>query len=190
MGREARRQALHRSGGSGPDLVRELPPARAGGGSPAGAAPSGPRPPLGWRGAILFASGDFACNLYWQSVALYLLFYYTDVVRLAPEAAGLVYLAGSIWDGLAGLAVGLVADRSGRRRRGLSAYLLFGSLPLALSFLLLYWSPPLAGAGLLCALLVGQLLFRSLYSLVNVPYAALSAQVASTSIERVRIMRH
>jgi Na+/melibiose symporter-like transporter len=169
--------------------IRESPPVGAGGDfdspAPAGGSPPGPRPPLGWRGALLFASGDFACNLYWQSVALYLLFYYTDVVRLAPEAAGLVYLAGSIWDGLAGLVVGLVADRRGRR--GLAAYLLFGALPLALSFLLLYWAPPLAGTPLLWVVLASHLLFRSLYALVNIPYAALSAQVAPTSAGRARI---
>jgi GPH family glycoside/pentoside/hexuronide:cation symporter len=148
--------------------------------------PPGPAP-LGWARALLFASGDFACNLYWQSVALYLLFYYTDVVRLAPEAAGLVYLAGSVWDGLAGLAVGLVADRRGPRSPSLRAYVLLGALPLAASFLLLYWAPPVAGGRLFGIVLAGHLLFRTLYAAVNVPYAALSAQVAPTSADRARI---
>ena len=141
--------------------------------------------PLGWRRALLFASGDFACNLYWQSVALYLLFYYTDIVQLAPEAAGLIYMAGSIWDGVAGLIVGVLADRA--RSRSLQAHVAVGAVPLALSFLLLYWVPPLTDGVLVAAALCAQLLFRTLYAAVNVPYAALSAQVARSSGDRARI---
>ena len=144
-------------------------------------------PGLSWGKAALFAGGDFACNLYWQSVALFLLFYYTDVARLAPELAGLVYLAGSIWDGVAGLLIGLVADRPRRPGRGLQGYLIAGALPLAMSFLLLYWVPPLHGDALLWFALGSHLLFRTLYAFVNVPYAALSAQVARTSRDRARI---
>jgi Na+/melibiose symporter-like transporter len=35
---------------------------------------------IGLRGAAVYGLGDFACNLYWQSVSLFLLFYYTEVV--------------------------------------------------------------------------------------------------------------
>ncbi|WP_260582460.1 hypothetical protein [Sphingopyxis sp. PET50] len=40
---------------------------------------------LGWRRTIAFGSGDFAFNLYWQSLSLFLLFYYTEAVGLSPQ---------------------------------------------------------------------------------------------------------
>ncbi|MBN9993886.1 MFS transporter, partial [Listeria monocytogenes] len=46
----------------------------------------------------LFGAGDFACNLYWQSVTLYLLFFYTDVLLLPTALAGTLYMAGALWD--------------------------------------------------------------------------------------------
>src|SRR6266852_1306929 len=46
-----------------------------------------------------FAVGDYACNLYWQSVSLFLLFYYTDAVGLSAAIAGLIYMVASIFDG-------------------------------------------------------------------------------------------
>ena len=58
----------------------------------------------------------------------------------------MVYLAGSLWDGAAGLLVGIVADRAGADKGRLQAWLVLGSIPLALAFLLLYWVPPLKGA--------------------------------------------
>ena len=39
-----------------------------------------------WR-LLAYAGGDFAFNLYWQSVMLYLLFYYTEAVHLPLPAA-------------------------------------------------------------------------------------------------------
>jgi Na+/melibiose symporter-like transporter len=146
-----------------------------------------PLPRLSWARALLFASGDFACNLYWQSVALYLLFYYTDVAHLAPEVAGLIYMAGSAWDGVAGLLIGILSDRGRGPGRGAQGYILFGAVPLGLSFLLLYWVPPLGGGALAMAVLGAHLLFRTFYAFVNVPYAALSAQVARTSADRARV---
>ena len=36
---------------------------------------------------VVFAFGDFAFNLYWQSIMLFLLFYYTDAINLSIEVA-------------------------------------------------------------------------------------------------------
>ena len=58
---------------------------------------------LGWGQSLLFASGDFACNLYWQSITFYLLFFYTDTLGLSAAMAGLITMVASVWDGIAGL---------------------------------------------------------------------------------------
>jgi Na+/melibiose symporter-like transporter len=142
---------------------------------------------LGWGRALLFASGDFACNLYWQSATLYLLFYDTDLLEIAPHAAGLVYFAGLAWDGLAGLLIGLLADRSRGGGAGLGRWLRLGAVPLALSFLLVYWAPPARGLVLILFVFAAHLAFRTLYAAVNVPYVAWLARVARTSAERSRI---
>ena len=72
----------------------------------------------GVRRLAILASGDFACNLYWQSVSLFLLFFYTDVLRLAPAIAGSLYMIGALWDGLADLTVGIVLQRRAVGRGG------------------------------------------------------------------------
>src|SRR5437764_15300620 len=41
---------------------------------------------------LLFAFGDFAFNLFWQSIMLFLLFYYTDALNLAIAVAATTYL--------------------------------------------------------------------------------------------------
>ena len=57
---------------------------------------------------LLFAFGDFAFNIFWQSVMLYLLFYYTDALDIPIKVAATTYMIASVWDGLASFAVGVL----------------------------------------------------------------------------------
>ena len=66
---------------------------------------------------LLFAFGDFAFNLFWQSIMLFLLFYYTDALELPIEVAATTYMVASIWDGIANFAAGVLVDRGHDRIR-------------------------------------------------------------------------
>lgn len=136
-----------------------------------------------WRLA-LFAGGDFAFNLYWQSATLWLLFTYTEAFGLSMETAAALYAFGSLWDGIVSLAIGIMVDRwiaPERYRRAL----VWGSIPLGLAFVGAYLPPP-AGDGWLPAVWVlgFHLLFRMLYALVNIPYLAMSARISVMDRDR------
>ncbi len=60
---------------------------------------------------LLFAFGDFAFNLFWQSIMLFLLFYYTDALTLPIGVAATTYMVASIWDGIANFIAGVLVDR-------------------------------------------------------------------------------
>lgn len=133
-----------------------------------------------------FAGGDFAFNLYWQSVMLYLLFYYTEALSLDIGLAATVYLAASVWDGIISFAVGIAADRRGSGQR-LRLALTLGSLPLGLAFAMAYLPPPFAGAAGVAFVLGGHILFRTAYALVNVPYLVMSARISPDSNDRALV---
>ena len=78
---------------------------------------------------VVFGAGDFACNLYWQSVSLYLLFFYTDVLGMSAALGGTLYMIGALWDGIADLLVGIAAQRPGVRYR---RFIAWGAVPLGL----------------------------------------------------------
>jgi GPH family glycoside/pentoside/hexuronide:cation symporter len=145
----------------------------------------GPAPPrrVARLRLIGFAAGDFAFNLYWQSAMLYLLFYYTDMVGLAVETAATLYLIASVWDGLVSFAVGAVVDRCGSGHRYRRA-LMLGAVPLGVAFVAAYAPPPGGGTTATLFVLVGHLLFRAAYALVNIPYLAMSARVSADSRDR------
>lgn len=132
---------------------------------------------------LLFAFGDFAFNLYWQSVMLFLLFYYTDALGLPMKVAATIFLVASVWDGIANFAAGVLVDRR-PPSRGYGRLLAIGSIPLGLSFVLTYLPPPSFAPWGIALVSAGHLLFRTFYAALNVPYLALCARVSSDSGDR------
>ena len=126
---------------------------------------------------LLFAFGDFAFNLYWQSIMLFLLFYYTDALNLPIGIAATTYMIASVWDGIANFVAGVLVDR--RREGGrYGALLVGGALPLAICFTLTYLPPAVQGGWAIASILGAHLLFRTAYAGVNVPYLAMSARIS------------
>lgn len=132
---------------------------------------------------LLFAFGDFAFNLYWQSVMLFLLFYYTEALELPMAVAATTYMVASIWDGVANFIAGIYVDRSQDRLK-FGRLLVVGSVPLALTFVLAYLPPPNAGFVGVAMVFVGHLLFRTAYAAINVPYLAMSARITPDDQDR------
>jgi sugar (glycoside-pentoside-hexuronide) transporter len=132
---------------------------------------------------LLFAFGDFAFNLYWQSIMLFLLFYYTEALVLPIGVAATTYMVASIWDGIANFIVGTLVDRWHARIR-FGALLVAGSVPLGLTFVLAYLPPPGRGVWAVAGILGAHLLFRTAYAAVNVPYLAMSARISPDAGDR------
>lgn len=142
---------------------------------------------LAWSAIAGIGTGDFGFNLYWQSASLYLLYFYTDVLNIPAEIAGAVYMMALIWDAMLDPVVGLIADRTNTRFGRYRPYLLLGGLPLALSFAAIFFTPQYGAPGWILALIGSQLLFRSAYAAISVPYAALSARVTTDQAGRTNL---
>jgi GPH family glycoside/pentoside/hexuronide:cation symporter len=132
---------------------------------------------------LLFAFGDFAFNIYWQSVMLFLLFYYTDALDIPIAVAATTYMIASVWDGIASFAAGVLVDRRhGSLRYG--AIMTVGAVPLGLCFVLAYLPPAVGGAWAIASILGAHLLFRTAYAAVNVPYLAMTARISADPGDR------
>jgi len=132
---------------------------------------------------LLFAFGDFAFNLYWQSVMLFLLFYYTDAIGLPIGIAATTYMVASIWDGVVNFGAGALLDRLGGRVR-YGALLVAGAVPLGLTFMLAYMPPLASGGWAVAGIFVAHLLFRTAYAGFNVPYLAMTARISADAGDR------
>lgn len=140
---------------------------------------------LGWGQKIGYGSGDFAFNLYWQGISLYLFYFYTDVLGLPNAMAGIIYAIGSFWDAGTDPIMGYLADRTRTRWGRYRPYLLFVPIPMAFGYLLLLWHPgDMSITALGIVALIGQLIFRLLFTMASTPYSALIARMTSNSEDR------
>ena len=135
--------------------------------------------------------GTLCMSLMFQAVSLLILRYLVDYVGLAAGLAGLLIGLGKVYDAVTDPLMGAISDRThsrfGRRR----PYLLLGSLVSALSFVLLFnlaqfvdWAPSL----LLGMVVVALLLNATGYTIFNVPYLAMPAEMGLGFHERTRLM--
>jgi glycoside/pentoside/hexuronide:cation symporter, GPH family len=141
-------------------------------------------PPLPRYRRIGYGVGDIGFNLYFTTAALYLLYYYTDVLGLAPATAGWIFASAMIWDAVADPVMGYLASRTRSRWGRYRPYLLFGAVPLAASWVLIFWPTGLKGSALVLFTLAAHMLFRTVYTIVSMPYLSLSAAMTSDSAER------
>lgn len=131
-----------------------------------------------------YGIGDFGLNIYWKTVALFLLYWYTSVIGLDPRIAGLIFFIGMSWDAISDPIVASVSERVQSRFGTYRPFLLYGCVLLALAFNLLFWVPPVSGNLLIAALLVTIIIFRTAYTIVAIPYSAMASRLSYDSVER------
>jgi GPH family glycoside/pentoside/hexuronide:cation symporter len=117
---------------------------------------------------------------------LFLLFYYTDALGLPVTAAAAIFMAASVWDGIANFAAGLLADRR-EPKGGLGRLVAIGGVPLGLGFVLAYLPPVVPGWWGMVGVFAGHIAFRTAYAFINLPYLAMSARVSADSNDRAYV---
>lgn len=133
---------------------------------------------------IGFGSGDLAQNLIYQTISMYLLFFYTNVYSLDPAVAAVMFLivriVDVIWDPLVGTFVDKHDPKLGKYR----SYLILGGIPLTAFAILCFWN------GFSGSLFYAYFTYVGLsmcYTLVNVPYGALNASLTRDTAEITKL---
>ncbi|MEP6343843.1 MAG: glycoside-pentoside-hexuronide (GPH):cation symporter [Maricaulaceae bacterium] len=135
-----------------------------------------------------YGAGDFGLNFYWQSVGFFLLFFYTDILGLSNTVAGAVYAVGGLVDALSDPTMGIIADRARTRKGRYRPYLLYGAIPLGLSFILLFTAPLIVSAPFMIAVaVISHIFFRICYTAVSIPYGTLGTRITFDAHERTRL---
>ncbi len=154
------------------------------GGNASSAASGVPGERLGAFAKLGYGAGDFAANIVFQTVTLFLLYFFTDVFLLGASAAGVIFFIAKIWNAACDPTMGYIADRTETRWGRNRPFLLFGALPLGIAFFLLFAAPDLSPSGRMMYALFTFLAFSSTYSLINIPYGALTANLTLDGHER------
>lgn len=135
---------------------------------------------LSWLQRIGFGSGDLAQNLIYQTISIWLLFFYTNVYGLKPEVAALMFLIVRLVDVLWDPIVGTIVDKGNPKWGKYRSWLVLGGIPLVGLAILCFWGKFSGSVAYAYITYVGM---SMCYTLVNVPYGALNSSLTRDTDE-------
>ena len=137
-----------------------------------------------WRQRIGYGSSDFACNLIWQMISLYLLYFYTNVMHLNAGAVSIMFLVTKFIDGISDLIVGYLIDKTNTRWGKSRPWILFGAIPFGVTAVLAFSVPNIGQTGMLIYAYVTYILLSTSYTIVNIPMASILPALSVDPHER------
>jgi GPH family glycoside/pentoside/hexuronide:cation symporter len=153
----------------------------------AGAATATRSVALRWPEKIGYGFGDFGFNLYWTTIASFLAAFYTDVFGISAAAAGTMLLTTRIIDAFTDPIMGAIADRTRSRFGKYRPYLLYAGIPMAGAAVLTFTTPDLDSGGKLLWAYGTFTLMMLAYTILNIPYSALSGVMTARSQDRTTL---
>ena len=142
---------------------------------------------LSFSTKLAYGAGDLGTAITANLLAFVLLIFLTNVAGLPAGLAGSVYMIGKISDAINDPIIGVLSDRTvhpwGRRY----PWMVFGAIPFGI-FFFLQWIVPSPNVWVLFwYYVIISVIFNLSYTLVNLPYAALTPELTSDYHERTSL---
>jgi GPH family glycoside/pentoside/hexuronide:cation symporter len=139
---------------------------------------------------VAYGTGQAAEGVANYLLTSLLLFYYTSVLGLSGQLAGLALLLGFFFDAVTDPLIAVASDRTRSRWGRRHPYLFASAIPLAAGLILAFRPPSFISsqAELFGWLLVIVVMIRAAITLFHVPHMALGAELSTDYDERTRVV--
>lgn len=141
------------------------------------------------RTVVNYAIGSLGTGGYSTLPGLVLTYFLTDNLGVAALAAGIIVTTAKVWDVVIDPLIGAASDRQLARTGSRRGFMVIGAVTLPVFFALTFAVPPSWGpvASAICVLLA-FLGTATAFSLFQVPYVALPAELTRSYDERTRLL--
>jgi glycoside/pentoside/hexuronide:cation symporter, GPH family len=143
---------------------------------------------------LAYGAGDLGPAITANILAFFLLFFFTSVAGLNAGLAGSILMIGKVWDAINDPIVGILSDRTQSEKWGRRyPWILWGAIPFGLTFFLQWIVPQFDGDAatkqwsLFWYYVVVAILFNMFYTIVNLPYTALTPELTQDYNERTSL---
>jgi GPH family glycoside/pentoside/hexuronide:cation symporter len=135
-----------------------------------------------------YSCADSAANFVFMTMILFQTNFYTDVFGLSAGVAAAILLWPRLWDAIADPIVGILADRTNTRWGKFRPWILFTAVPWCVIMILAYTTPHGWSYGAMIAYaVITNTLLMTIYSMNNMPYAALGGVITGDIDERAKL---
>ena len=124
-----------------------------------------------------YGMGNFACQLSFTMVNMYLAYFYTDVFGLSAAAVATLLLVAKVWDGINDPMMGALMDKTYTRVGGYRTYMIAGAAALVVFTILTFSVPGFGDSGKLFYAYVTYIGLGMAYTVMNVPFNALPSRM-------------
>ncbi|WP_105615360.1 MFS transporter [Vallitalea okinawensis] len=124
---------------------------------------------------IGYGTGSVAMNIVYGLMSFYLLKFYTDVFGITAASAGTMFFVARAWDAVNDPIMGVIVDKTKSRWGKFRPYILFGAIPMGLFAFLCFNTPDMSRVGKLVYAYVTYIGFGMIYTVIGVPYGALTS---------------
>jgi glycoside/pentoside/hexuronide:cation symporter, GPH family len=142
---------------------------------------------------LAFGAGDLGTAITAMIGISYLSPFLTDVAGLNPNLAGQTQLVGKVWDAVNDPMVGVLSDRTQSPQGRRYPWMIWGAIPFGVLFFLQWIVPQFSQNenlnqwGLFWYYTAISILFNTFYTIVNLPYTALTAELTQDYDERTSL---
>lgn len=140
-----------------------------------------------WKQRIGYGSADFACNLIWQMISLYLLYFYTDIMKLNAGVISIMFIVTRFIDAGTDLLIGYCIDYTKTRWGKSRPYFLIGAIPFAVFAILAFSVPNITPGGKIIYAYITYIGLSFMYTVVNIPMASILPSLTADMNERTNL---
>ncbi|MEI8593332.1 MULTISPECIES: glycoside-pentoside-hexuronide (GPH):cation symporter [Photobacterium] len=139
---------------------------------------------------IAYGLGDTGCNFVWQTVMLFLAYFYTDIYGLSPAHMGTMFLLVRVIDAVTDPVMGSIADRTKSRFGRYRPYLAWVAVPFGIACTATFYTPDVGETGKIIYAYVSYIFLTLMYTAINVPYCAMANALTNDSKERTSLQSY
>ena len=139
---------------------------------------------------IAYGLGDTASNIIFQTVMLFLTFFYTDIFGISPAVVGTLFLVVRVIDAVTDPIMGALTDATHTKYGSYRPYLLWLAIPFAVISVITFTTPEMDDGNKIIYAFVTYTLLMLVYTAINIPYSALGGVLSSNPNERVSIQSY
>lgn len=137
---------------------------------------------------IAYGGGDLASNLILVLTSTFVTFFYTDALGLNPAIIGTIMMLSRVFDGFTDIFMGFVMDQVKSKHGKARCWLLWLAIPIALAMVLVFLVPNIGETGkYIYVAITYNLVTTFLYTMINIPYGALTSLMTRDQDQRTVI---
>lgn len=137
---------------------------------------------------IAYGGGDLASNLILVLTSTFVTFFYTDALGLNAAIIGSIMMFSRLADGFTDIFMGYIMDRTKSKHGKARPWLLWLAVPIAIACILVFLVPNIGEAGkYVYVTITYNLVTTFLYTMINIPYGALTSLMTRDQNQRTVI---